>query len=447
MFTLSRDGQLMIGLLGFLIVIFITESLPIGAVVGIVYGWVVFFGILSPEKIAPLFSSDAAWFLVGALMMAEVVIKYNIHKRILLFILKIVGSRVSYLVVGLVTFCAISAAFIASHMITAMMLPIVLVVASTVTGGIEENPQLTKLLLFSICFGANIGSLGSPSGGGRNIVMLNLINKIGGVNLGYGQWVLMCLPITLILIPITSYFLLLRWKPKKKSLDKSIERIREEIAMREMSISEWIVSGIFLFILYLWLFHSNLGIGMISLFGAVLFLIFDLAEWEDYQKINWNIPMLFFGAIGLGTALAKVGAAKYLAARLLSAAGEIIPMSAKALVMFQSTVMSLFSQIMANGPTAATLGPVLMESSNLLNINPVSLGVALAVSTAFAYLFVIGTPPNAIIYGSGYVDAKDFITTGIFMYIISMIVLWLMISFWWPFLGVEIGKAGIGGFL
>lgn len=437
----------MLGLLGLLIVIFITESLPIGAVVGIVYGWVVFFNILSPEQIVPLFSSDAAWFLVGALMMAEVIIKYKIHKRILLLILKVVGSNVSYIVVGLVTFCAISAAFMASHMITAMMLPIILVIASSSAGGIEKNPRLTKLLLFSICFGANIGSLGSPSGGGRNVVMLNLINEIGGINLGYGEWVLMCLPITLILIPIVSFFLLLRWKPEKKNLDDAIKKIKKEIAMRKMRISEWVVVVILLFILYLWMFHSNLGIGMIALFGAVLFLVFDLAEWKDYQEINWNIPMLYFGAIGLGTALAEVGAAKYMAAKLFSMVKPIIPLSAKSLIMFQSTIMSLFSQIMANGPTAATIGPILMESSSILNINPVSLGVSLAVSTAFAYLFVIGTPPNAIIYGSGHVKAKDFITTGVFVYVISMVVLWIILSFWWPFLGIELGKAGIGGLL
>jgi len=158
--VLSLAGKRMLALLASLVVIFITEALPIGTTVGIVYAWIVFFGILPDGQAAKLFSHDAAWFLVGALMIAQVLIKYGIHKRILFLIMKVVGSKTKYISLGIITFCALSAAFIAGHTIAALMLPIGLALIH-VNGGFKSAPNLSKLFLFSIAFGCSIGGVGT----------------------------------------------------------------------------------------------------------------------------------------------------------------------------------------------------------------------------------------------------------------------------------------------
>lgn len=439
--VLSLAGKRMLALLVSLVVIFITEALPIGATMGIVYAWVVFFGVLPIKEATKLFSHDAAWFLVGALMIAVVLVKYSIHKRILLFIMKIVGSKTKYVSLGIISFCAISAAFIAEHTVAALMLPVVLALIN-VNGGYRNVPHLSKLLLFSIAFGSAIGGLGTPSGGGRNVVMIGFLEELYGVRIAYGSWMVMALPIVFILIPCVWLLLNRIFKPEVTDLKNTLKKIKTEMAMSPMQVKEWMVVVIFLLILFLYITKSNLGIGVISLFGTVLFLVFGLADWKDYQKINWGIPLLYFGAIGLGSALQTTGAATWLAARSLSMINHIIPVTGKMRVTAIGTIaMSGMTQVMSDGPSVATIGPILLESARLSGIDPVFFGVAIAISSAFAFMFIIGTPANAIVYSSGFLKPRDFLKAGFLVYIIALIVLLTVAYLWWEVLGV-----GINGF-
>jgi len=196
--SLGSQGQAALALLVLLIIIFITEALPVGAAVGIVYAWVIFFGIFEKADASRILSSDAVWFLIGALMMAQIVIKFNLHKRLMLIIMKVAGTKTHFLVLGVITFCAIAAAFIADHLVAAMMLPIILVIIQA-EGGFKKVPRLSKLLLFAIAYGATIGGIGTPSGGGRNVIMMGIIEESTGVAIGYGTWMLMASIISLVI--------------------------------------------------------------------------------------------------------------------------------------------------------------------------------------------------------------------------------------------------------
>ena len=439
---LTLEGQKMIALLAVIIIIFITEALPIGGLVALVYSWVVFLGIGDPKTVASIFSHDAAWFLIGALMIASVLTKYGLHKRVLVIIFKIAGNKIRNIVLGIVGFCAIASAFIADHTIAALMLPVVLAIINLL-GGFKKIPNLSKLLLFSIAYGAAVGGLSAPSGGGRNVLMIGFLEDNLGVSIGFGSWMLMGFPITLILIPIISFWLLKVFKPEVTDLKEAIGQIREEIQVQPMKRKEWMTVIIFLFILILWIFKSSLGIGMIALFGSLLFLIFGLAKWEDYQKINWGIGLLYFGAVGFGFMLRSTGAATWLGAKIALGASSLLNISGGLpMVGLATGIMTFFTEIMADGPAVASIGPVMLELAILTGTDPIVLGVAVAMSSAFAMTLIIATPPNAIIYGSGYLKAKDFLKAGIGLNLICLVVLMLVVYFWWG----KILNVGIDGF-
>ncbi|MCH8904606.1 MAG: anion permease, partial [Bacteroidetes bacterium] len=223
---LTIEGQRIIALLVGLIIIFITEAIPIGAVIGLIYAWIAFFGILTPKDTAGIFSQDAVWFLIGSLMIAQVLVKYGIHKRVLLFIIKIMGSKARYISLGIISFCAISAAFIAEHTIAAMMLPVALVLISR-NGGFKNAPNLSKLFLFSIAFGCIIGGLGTPSGGGRNVLMLGFLEEFYDVRVGYGAWMIMALPIVIVLIPCVWILLISQFKPERNDLANTVKEMEK----------------------------------------------------------------------------------------------------------------------------------------------------------------------------------------------------------------------------
>ncbi|MFQ5887827.1 MAG: SLC13 family permease [Candidatus Hydrothermarchaeales archaeon] len=436
--VLTPHGQQMLALLAAFVVIFITEALPFGMTVAVVYVWIVAFGVLPYEEAAVIFSHDAAWFIMGALMIAVVLIKYDIHMRILAVILRIVGSSTQNVVLGIVAFSALASVFIADHTVAALMLPVGVAVVQ-INGGIEEVPNLAKLLMFSIAFGATVGGLSSPSGGGRNVLMIGFLNEFFNVRVGYGHWMVMALPITFVMIPILAYYLPRIFKPEVEDLSEAANRIQRELERNKMGRKDWIVTIIFLITLFLWITRSHIyGIGTIAMFGTLLYIFFGLVDWEDLSKIHWGVVLLYFGVIGLGKALIDTGASKWLASKALQIISSFGIGSGYPLVFGSATFMSLVTQTMSDGPAVATMGPTFLELARIAGTDPIILGISLAISSAFSFILVIGTPPNAIIYGSGYVNSKDFRKAGILLEIIALALLFLIIYFWWGFLGVGI---------
>jgi len=438
---LTPEGKNMLAVLVAFVIIFATEALPMGLTVAFVYAAIVFLKILQPEEVGKMFSHDAAWFLVGALMIAQVLVKHNIHIRILKIILRLIGGKTRNLILGIVAFCAITAAFISDHIVAALMLPIGVAIVQ-MSGGYRKVPNLAKALMFAIAFGALAGGIGTPSGGGRNVVMIGFLEQFFGVSLGYGAWMLMVLPLTLILIPVIAFVILKIFPPEVSDLTQPLARIRQELGERSLTFSQWMVFGIFGLVLLLWITKSSLGIGMIALFGALLFYVFGLAKWSDYQKINWGVAMLYFGAIGMGTALVKTGAASWLGGNILNLINPFVSSNSLAIVGIQSVLMAFVTQFMGDGAAIAAMGPILLESTRFSGIDPVIGGVSLAISSAFAYVLIIGTPANAIVYGSGFLKARDFFKIGLLLAIISIFLLVVTISIWW----VGILNVGVEGF-
>ena len=263
------------------------------------------------------------------------------------------------------------------------------------------------------------------------MVMIAYLHDIFGVTVEYGQWMLMAVPVTLIMIPIISVVLLFFFKPEVTDLSHVNTPLRREISTKSMSLQQWGVIGIFIIVLALWVTKSSLGIGMIALFGSLLYLIFGLADWSEYQKINWSVALLYFAAIGLGRCLIDTGAATWLGAKALTLTSHFGCDHGLPFLATSSILMSLATETMADGPCVAALGPMMLEATRLANLNPIVSGVTLAVSSAFAFTIIIGTPPNVIVYGSGYVRAKDFLKVGLVIEGVAISVLLLVVRYWW----------------
>ena len=198
---LTPDGQKTIALLVMVVILFITEAIPIAATALLIGMFEVYVLGIDSNHVAKSYMKDAVFFIMGSLMIAVVIVKHGIAHKIILEILTHVGTKINRLVYGIVATCAVLAAFMAEHVVVASMLPVALTI-SKISGGFKKNPDLTKLLLFAIAYGCIIGGMATPSGGARNIIMIEYLGSMNSINVGYGEWMIYALPITLILIPI-----------------------------------------------------------------------------------------------------------------------------------------------------------------------------------------------------------------------------------------------------
>ncbi|MBO8128307.1 MAG: DASS family sodium-coupled anion symporter [Peptococcaceae bacterium] len=435
---LSVEGKYALALMSFVVVCFFTEAIPLPAVALTIGSYQVLMGITTFREVPKTFMADAVAFIMGALMIGAVLVRHGIHNRIALFILRLSGTNVTRVSFGIVTFCALCAGFVSEHATATIMLPVGMGIVA-LSGGIEKVPRLGKMLMLCIAYGCVIGGLASPSGGARNALMIGFLQQYD-ITVTYGQWLLMCFPFTLLMIPVVVFWLNKFFKPEVKDLGPAVEKIKTDMAKEGgLTTQGKMALGLFIAVLFLWITQSHhIGLGNIAVMGAIVALILGLVDWKFIEKqTQWGVVILYAGAISMGCMLEKTGAALWLAQKLLAIAGFFGISKDLPLIAATSTITAITTNMMADGPTVAVLGPILLKTAELSGTSPIALGIATSLAAAFAYVLIIGTPANAIVYGPGYLKASDYLKAGFPLFLLSLVVMLLLIvGTWWKVLGI-----------
>ena len=306
------------------------------------------------------------------------------------------------------------------------------------------------MLMIAIAMACNIGGPGAPSGGARNVIMMTYLNDMFGIDIGYFQWVVYCFPYLIIMVPVTWFMVNWRFKPRIRDLTPSMEYLREETSkMGPWSKTQIAALIIFLVMVFGWFteksFYSSgiipvrLGIGVIAVAGAVAYLLAGVCNWRDYQeKVDWGVVWLYAGAMIFGRILDRTGAAYWLARSCIDLVAPLGMDSGLPLLMTSNGLTAIITNLMADGPAAAAVGPIALNMAGI--VHPASsmlpfMAMGTAIASSFAYCLIIGTPPNAIVYASGYLEPKDFLRVGIPVWIAANLVIALMAQFYWSFIG------------
>ena len=449
--TAARHILVCIALVAFVVTCFVTEAIPLPGVAFCIGLILVFSGIVSRREVAQLFWSDACWFIMGSLMFAAAFVKTGVDKRICLLLFRSLAKpSVAWVTAIMVLVIAPSASFISDHALAAIFLPIGMTLYSnSLSRNNPEDKELAKMMMITIAMACNIGGFGSPSGGARNVIIMTYMEDMFGISFGYGQWILYGMPFVLIMMPVLWVTLNRVFKPKIRDLGPALQTLKEDIdRMGGWNKQQVIAVVIFLLMFLGWiteknlilqLTHIRLGIGVIAMAGAVAYLLTGVVNWRDYQeKVDWGVVWLYAGAIIFGRILDQTGAAYWLARSIVEGLALIGLKSGMALLGAGGAVTALMTNLMADGPAAASVGPVALNMAAVANPGTTLvpfMGLITACASSFAYLLVIGTPPNAIVYSSGYLAAKDFLRVGIICLIVAFVVLFLLSMFYWPLLG------------
>lgn len=446
----TRTIKIVVALVAFVVVCFLTECIPLPAVAFCVGLILVFSGIVGRKEVAGLYWSDACWFIMGSLMFAAAFVKTGVDKRICLVLFRALAKPG----VGIITFILIlvispAAAFISDHALAAMFLPIAIILyTNSLTKEIPVDKELAKMLMICIAMACNIGGFGSPSGGARNVIIMTYLEDMFGVTMSYGQWMLFGMPFVAIMIPCLWFLLRWRFKPQIKDLGPALETLKQDIGrMGGWSRKQIVAVTIFLLMVASWITESNLiesllgirlGIGVLAMAGAVAYLLTGIVNWRDYQeKVDWGVVWLYAGAIIFGTVLDGSGAAYWLARSIVEGLAALGISGDYTLIIVGAFVTSFITNLMADGPAAAAVGPVTLNMAGVAKPGTILIpfmGLATSCAASFAYLLIIGTPPNAIVYASGYLEPKDFLRVGIPCFILAFVVLAVLAIFYWPLL-------------
>jgi anion transporter len=443
----------------FVVLCFFTECIPLPGVAFCIGLILVFTGVLTRKQVAMLYWDDAVWFIMGSLMFAAAFVKTGVDKRVCLMMFrKLAKPNVKWITLIFFIIIAPLASFISDHALAAMFLPIgILLYQNSLTSEVPEDTELAKMLMIGIAMACNIGGPGAPSGGARNVIMMTYLNDMFGMDIGYFQWVTYCMPFVILMIPITWFILNLRFKPRIRSLAPAMDHLRGEIGrMGGWNKKQIWAIIIFVVMVFGWfteksfyqigIYPIRLGIGVIAVAGAVAYLLAGVVNWRDYQeKVDWGVVWLYAGAIIFGRVLDQTGAAYWLAQTAIEAIKPLGMDSGLPLMAVSNGLTGILTNLMADGPAAASVGPITLNMAGLVHPGTTFLpfmAMSTAVASSLAYCLIIGTPPNAIVYASGYLEPKDYLRVGIPIWIIANILLLVMTAGYWGFRGF----GGLAGF-
>jgi sodium-dependent dicarboxylate transporter 2/3/5 len=253
------------------------------------------------------------------------------------------------------------------------------------------------------------------------------------------KWMMFAYPIFLLQLPFVTFILFKTFRPEYQDMSRAVVKLRAQVEKEgAMKRADWMAIFLFFLILIGWItVSSNIGMGTVAILGAAAFLIAGLVRWEDINSgVNWGVVLLYAAAISLGVEMKDSGAALWVAEHFLALLAPLGADEGFGLWAAVSVLTTIVTNTMSNGAAVAVLGPIVLKVAVAAQESPIIIGFITAISSAFAYLTVVGTPACTIVYASGYLKTTDFLNVGWKMVLFSTILMLLIATVYWPFLGV-----------
>ena len=430
---LSSEGHRIIIIVLVALILIMSESIPLPAVAILILIMEVVLGVDTADGVASSFMSDAVFFIMGSLMLAVSIVYQGLDKRLALIVLNFTGNKTWRIVLGFMFFSAILSSFIGEHTVAAMMLPVALSLIKNVGMNKIRSSNLSTILLFSIAYGAAIGSVGTPSGGGRNAIMIGYLFEFGLGKLSYLTWMKFAYPLLLIEVPIATFILWFTFKPSQKIMDSAVRKLKVQVAKSDdLNGQQKLAIGVFVFVFFSWIFLSPyIGLGIVALIGVFLYLSFGLIDWSEINRnTNWGVILLFGAAISLGIQMKETGAAFWLAEKALLYIGVVFQNENIGRWFITVVMTGILTNILSSAATLAVLGPIVLDMGG----NPLVTGISASIASAFSYLTIVASPTCMIIHSTGLIRSRDYLKAGWKLFIMSVVLLMLISKYYWPFI-------------
>ena len=427
----------------------VTESVPIAITALLPIILFPMTGAVDLQTTTASYGHKYIFLYMGGFMLAIAIEKWNLHKRIALNIIKIIGTNISKIILGFMVATAFLSMWISNTATAVMMLPI----AMSIVAQLQDNPNTEKnenlifgkALMLSIAYSASIGGMATLIGTPPNLVFAGYVEETYGIEITFLQWFKFGVPIAIPLLVIAWLYLTkFAFKFKQKEFPGGKEEInRLLVLIGPMKREEKLVSSIFVLTAFCWItrsfilqeFFPFIDDTIIAMTAGVLLFVVPASDfkkrlitWEDAVKLPWGIILLFGGGMALAAGFQITGLASWLGAQMSVFQG----LSLLILVFVIITLVNFFTEFTSNLATTAMLLPILAPIAISLNMNPYMLMVACTIAASCAFMMPVATPPNAVVFGSGYLRIPDMIKSGIWMNIISILFLTLMVYYFLP---------------
>ncbi|MBU8922896.1 MAG: DASS family sodium-coupled anion symporter [Bacteroidales bacterium] len=362
--------------------------------------------------LTPFFGSVVLLFL-GGFVMASAVKRYGLDERISRSILRHVGTRPSRVLLGMM----ITTAFLSMWMSNTATTALMIAVAIPVIKSIPHEEPFRKAIILGIPFAANIGGIGTPIGTPPNAIAMGILEQMGR-GMSFAGWMLRGIPVVIVLLTICWILLCRLFPAGVKNINMSIPVDEEKLDHKSIFILV-----VFAVVVLLWLTGGIHGIpsSIVAIIPLVVFFGLGLLGDDDLKEMGWGILFIIGGGMSLGVAMKQSGLADWIVGLIPFAGMEIF-----LILLIFAVAAAVMTTFISNSATANLLMPIV---TGIAAVAPETSAVTVAIAASAAMILPISTPPNAIAYGSGYVQIRDMIKGGSIITAISTVFITLFIYF------------------
>ncbi|MCC7123465.1 MAG: DASS family sodium-coupled anion symporter [Acidobacteria bacterium] len=463
-FGLPPDAHTMAAIMAVVIVLWLTEALPIavtamfGPVLAVVLG-------VAParEALAP-FADPVIFLFIGSFILAQAMFVHGVDRRIAYTALSspLVGTRPFRILLVYAGVTTALSMWISNTATTAMMFPIGLsIVAHLTRGGTAQYGQVRRFamaLMLITSFGASVGGMGTPVGTPPNLIGIGMLEKIVGVRVTFFSWMAIGVPLVILLfgyLLLQFYFSSVRGLPVAQG---STDMVREEMRkLGPVTRAQWNVIAAFLVTVTLWVLPGLLALagagdsvfarryaavmpeGIAAMVGALLLFFLPVhwrsrrftLSWDEAVQIDWGIVLLYGGGLAVGELAFKTG--------LASAIGEGVTtwlpsQSPLALTMLFTFAAIVVSEAASNTASANMIIPIAIAVSQAAGVRPIEPVLGATLGASMGFMMPISTPPNAIIYSSGYVPIGQMMRHGFLLDVVAFVLIVVLVMLLGPLL-------------
>lgn len=437
-----------IGMAAWMIVWWISDIVPMAATALLPLVILPVSGLLNIKEACFNYANPTIYLFMGGFVIAIGLEKSGLHKRIALNILKLTGSSANSIIFGFLLATAFISMWVSNTATALMMLPIAASVAAIMKEQVivaNEKVSLANFdtcIMLSVAYAANIGGAATLVGTPPNVVLAGYVESMLGIKISFGSFMLMGVPLMLLMLGCC-YFVLVMWMYPNKI--GKVDSLKDVINLQLRDLGKWsnrekTVAVIFGIVSMLWVFGHplNLLIGMkvfddtvVALFGAVLIFVFPInlkqkefvVEWSDAHQLPWNILLLFGGGLCLADGMQKVGLMTWMGDWVMSS----IHVAPFLMMMVLAFIMLLMTELMSNVALATIFIPVVIGIAQSTKADPMSFAISVGIASSYAFMLPVGTPPNAIVYGTGKITMAQMMRAGMVLNIIAVVLICCMV--------------------
>lgn len=436
----------------------VTEPIPIPVTSLLPLVLFPLLGIASMGEASAPYGDPLIFLFLGGFLIALGLERWNLHRRIALGVIGVVGTRPAALIGGFILATAFLSMWVSNTATAVMMLPIGLSVIGLLQGGEGNAAQggFPTALLLGIAYGASVGGLATLIGTPPNALLAAFMRRNYGVEIGFAQWMVIGLPLVVVMLAGTWLVLTrIAFDVPRAEIAGSAGLIRREIeALGRLTTPELRVGLVFLAAALLWVTRPMLGgllpAGLndtaIAVAAAILLFIIPagggaprgtaLLDWQAAKRLPWGVLLLFGGGLSLAAAIGRSGLAEWIG----NGFGALGDWPVLLVVLLVTAGIIFLTELTSNTATAAAFLPLMASVAPVLGADPFLLTIPVALAASCAFMLPVATPPNAIVYGSGHLTVAQMARAGFLLNLIGMAAIlgitWLTVG---PVFAVERG--------